>query len=171
MALNFKRRNFDLILGGNSVLRGQWGPGTAAQSCGCPNPGGTQGHGWALGNLSRWGQPAHGRDRTGWALRSFPTQGILWSYDSYNCSEVNIQIPNIVLSKHIRVTQLAFRLLCITKSVPLCYVMQPARFQAISVFCSPQNILKCIARLLEKLCTLHKPAVGNDLAAYISWMS
>lgn len=119
MALNFKRRNFDLILGGNSVLRGQWGPGIAAQSCGCPNPGGTQGHGWALGNLSRWGQPAHGRDRTGWALRSFSTQGMLWSYDSYNCSEVNIQIPNIVLSKHIWVTQLAFRL-CALQEAYLC---------------------------------------------------
>jgi len=39
------------MLGGNSLLRGWRGPGTAAQrSCGCPNPEGTQGQaGWGLG--------------------------------------------------------------------------------------------------------------------------
>jgi len=67
MALNQRRDNLDYILGGNSLLRGRWGAGTAAQrSCGCPIPGGAQGQvGWDPG------QP----DlvfRTGWALRSPP---------------------------------------------------------------------------------------------------
>ena len=31
------------MLGGNSLLNGRWGPGTAAQSCGCSIPGGIQG--------------------------------------------------------------------------------------------------------------------------------
>lgn len=43
--------------------------------------------------------------------------------------------------------------------------------QAVGVLCSLQNVFKCAAHLLEKLHTLYKPAVGNDLAAYISRMS
>ena len=44
------------MLGGNSSLGGWWGPGTAAQSCGCPIPGGAPGQvGWDLGSLSWWG--------------------------------------------------------------------------------------------------------------------
>lgn len=40
------------ILGGNSLPRGWWGPGSDAQSCVYPSPEGSQGHGWALSNLS-----------------------------------------------------------------------------------------------------------------------
>jgi len=39
----------------NSLLRGGWCPGTAAQCCGCPIPGGVQGHEWPWGSLSWWG--------------------------------------------------------------------------------------------------------------------
>ena len=40
------------------------------EKCGCPIPGGTEGHGWALGSLSwGWGeQPTHG---TGWDWTGF----------------------------------------------------------------------------------------------------
>jgi len=71
------------VSGRNSLLRGQWGPSTAAQSCGCPIPGGTQGHGWALGSLSWWGHPAHSRswNLVGFQVSSNPT--ILWFSNSH----------------------------------------------------------------------------------------
>ena len=43
-----------------------------------PIPGSAQGHGWALGSLSWWGQPAHSRGvGTRWVLMSLPTQAVL----------------------------------------------------------------------------------------------
>lgn len=69
------------MLRGNSVLSRQWGPGTAAQRAVVPHPWRA---GWALGSLSWWGQPAHGRGWAGWALRPLPTKAILWLYDFYD---------------------------------------------------------------------------------------
>jgi len=75
--------------GGNSSFRGRWGPGTAAQSWGCPIPEGAQGHGWALCSLSWWEQPAHCRSsRTRWSLRSVPTQPVLIFKATLNPSEM-----------------------------------------------------------------------------------
>ena len=53
----------------------------------CPIPGGAQGQvGWALGSLSPWcGVGA------GWALRSLPTQTILWFYDPMKMKEILLQ--------------------------------------------------------------------------------
>jgi len=56
-----KEGRFRLDARRNSLLRGRWGTDTAAQSCGCPIPGGVPGHGWALGSLTWWGHLAHGR--------------------------------------------------------------------------------------------------------------
>jgi len=58
MTLKIKRGGLDKMFGGNFSLGGGWGPGTAAQSCGCPIPGGAQGQRWALGRLSS--QPTAG---------------------------------------------------------------------------------------------------------------
>jgi len=46
----FKLRRADLgqMWRGNPLLRRQWGPGTAVQSCVCPIPQGVRGHGWVL---------------------------------------------------------------------------------------------------------------------------
>jgi len=61
------------MLGRNSVLRGRWGSGTAAQSCGCPSwAGGARGHGWGPVQPDLvLGSPAHGKGAgNGWSLRS-----------------------------------------------------------------------------------------------------
>ena len=69
------------MLWGNSLLREQWGPGTAAQrNCGCPIPEGIQGQvGWGPGQPKLiGGNPTHWREaETRWSLRSLPTQAIL----------------------------------------------------------------------------------------------
>jgi len=63
---------------GSSLFWGQWGPGIAAQSsCGCPIPWSAIGHvgaEWCSGRyLCLWQGVG-----TWWALRSLPTQLILW---------------------------------------------------------------------------------------------
>jgi len=45
MTLKIKRGGLDKMFGGNFSLGGRCGPGTAAQSCGCPITRGAQG--WA----------------------------------------------------------------------------------------------------------------------------
>ena len=73
--------------GRNSLLRGQWGPGTdCPESCGCPIPGGAQGQaGWALGSLIWWvaTSPWHGDWK--WIIFKVPSNPshpmTLWLYD------------------------------------------------------------------------------------------
>ena len=72
---NLKRGDLDYTLGRNSLLRGWWVPGSAALSCGCPIPGGAQGHSWGPGQPdSVSGISAETGVGSGWALWSLPTQ-------------------------------------------------------------------------------------------------
>jgi len=61
---------------------------TAAQSCGCPIPGGAPGHGWALGSLS-WEYPAHGRGWN-WMGVELPSNPF---YGSISPSQGDLKMP------------------------------------------------------------------------------
>ena len=66
-------------------LRGWWGPGAGCRELWMPHPWRCSRLGW-MGPWAAWAgewQPCPQQETgTGWALRSLPTQAILWFYDS-----------------------------------------------------------------------------------------
>jgi len=81
-----RKGDLDYMSGRSVLLRGRWGPGTAAwRSCGAPSLQALRARlDGALGSLSCWVQPCPWQGvGAGWALRALPTQTVLWFYEEY----------------------------------------------------------------------------------------